>query len=175
VASRGSAEATPPRACSFCLPPIAYRLPPNEGGVVTSTVQRAAGVLLIDERGWILLQLRDANGAYPHHWGTVGGKVESGETSEEAARRELAEETGYAAGPLRFGAEVTLTLPEGTPRVATLFYARYDGVQPIACLEGARIEFVDPDTLDDLPIYPGQETLIRATLAIENLRRGLRA
>ena len=133
--------------------------------MVTSTVQRAAGVLLIDERGWILLQLRDAHGAYPHHWGTVGGKVESGETVEEAARRELAEETGYVAGRLRFGAEVTLTLPDGTPRVATLFYARYDGVQPIACLEGARIAFVDPDTLDDLLIYPGQARLIQSTLA----------
>ena len=129
-------------------------------------MQRAAGVLLINERGWILLQLRNAHGAYPHHWGSVGGKVEGGETVEEAARRELAEETGYVAGRLRFGAEVTLTLPDGTPRVATLFYARYDGVQPIACLEGARIAFVDPATLDELPIYPGQEALIRATLAM---------
>ena len=141
------------------------RLLTTEREVVTSTVQRAAGVLLIDERGWILLQLRDAHGAYPHHWGTVGGKVESGETVEEAARRELAEETGYVAGPLLFGAEVTVALPDGTPRVATLLYARYDGVQPLACLEGTRIEFVDPDTLDDLLIYPGQEALIRATLA----------
>src|SRR5438105_3655560 len=130
-----------------------------------SRVQGAAGVLLIDECGWILLQLRDANGAYPHHWGTVGGKVERGETVEEAARRELTEETGYVAGPLLFGATVTVALPDGTPRVATLFYARYDGMQPIACLEGARIEFVDPTTLDDLRMYPGQEELIRSTLA----------
>jgi len=136
------------------------------GGVTTSKIQRGAGVLLIDERGWILMQLRDAHGAYPHHWGTVGGKVESGETIEEAARRELAEETGYVAGPLLFGAEVTVALPDGAPRVATLFYARYDGVQPIACLEGARIAFVDPDTLDDLLIYPGQERLIRSTLVM---------
>ncbi len=126
--------------------------------------ERGAGVLLIDGRGWILLQLRDANGAYPDHWATVGGKAEAGETVEEAARRELYEETGYVAGRLDLGAEVTLALPNGTPRVATLFYARYDGVQPIECREGRAIEFVDPNTLGRLLIYPGQEELIRATL-----------
>ena len=133
-----------------------------------SEPQRGAAVLLIDARGFVLLQLRDANGDYPHHWGTVGGQAEPGETSEQAARRELTEETGYVAGPLHAGAEVTLALPDGTPRVATLFLACYDGAQPIACLEGARIEFVDPATLDGLPIYPGQEKLIKAAL-----RRGL--
>lgn len=122
-------------------------------------------MLLIDARGWVLLQLRDAYGTYPHHWGTVGGQVEPGETPQQAARRELAEETGYAAGVLRFGAEVTLTLPDGSPRVATLFYAYYDGVQPIACHEGARIVFVDPATLGELPVYPGQAELIAGALA----------
>ena len=129
-----------------------------------SEAPRAAGVLLIDERGWILLQLRDANGAYPHHWGTVGGKAEPGETVEAAARRELTEETGYVAGPLTYGAEVTVTLPDGSPQLATLFYAPYDGVQSIACWEGERIELVDPATLDNLLIYPAQKKLIRATL-----------
>lgn len=126
---------------------------------------RGAGVLLVDHRGWILLQLRDGNGAYPYHWATVGGAVEPGETIKGAARRELAEETGYhiAAGSLLFGAEVTLALPDG-PRVATLFYAPYDEVQPIACHEGLRITFIDPSTLHALPIYPGQLELIELTL-----------
>jgi len=126
--------------------------------------QRGAGVLLIDGRGWILLQLRDSGGAYPYHWATVGGAVEPGETDEEAARRELAEETGYVAGPLWWGGETTLTLPDGAARVATLFYARYDDTQPVLCREGLDITFVDPAALDALRIYPGQEGLIRAAL-----------
>jgi 8-oxo-dGTP pyrophosphatase MutT (NUDIX family) len=126
----------------------------------------------MDDKGWILLQLRDANGAYPHYWGTVGGMVEPGETDETAARRELAEETGYHADHLHFGAQTRLQLPDGTPRVATLFYAHYDGVQPISCLEGERIEFVDTATLGSLSIYPGQTDLIMATL--KRLRRRAR-
>ena len=126
--------------------------------------QGAAGVLLIDDRGWILLQLRDAHGAYPYHWATVGGAIEPGETAEQAARRELREETGYVADALHFGSEVTVPLPGGTSRTAALFYARYDGAQPIACHEGLRIDFVDPATLPDLLIYPGQRRLIEEAL-----------
>ena len=122
--------------------------------------------MLLDERGWVLLQLRDGRGAYPYHWATVGGGNLPGEDDEAAARRELHEETGYVAGVLRPGAQVTLALPDGTPRVATLYHAPYDRVQPIECREGLRIEFVDPTTLDTLPIYPGQEALIRATLRL---------
>jgi len=69
-----------------------------------SGMQRGAGVLLIDERGWILLQLRDANGAYPHRWGTVGGKVESGETvaSRVAAQRWFAPDQPIITSPCGF-------------------------------------------------------------------------
>ncbi len=133
----------------------------NGAGIPPS---RGAGVLLIDRRGWILLQLRDAHGAYPHHWGTVGGQVEAGESPDVAARRELAEETGYVADALWQGAEMMLTLPDGTARLATLFVAHYDGLQPILCHEGAAITFVDPVALDSLPIYPGQAALIRMAL-----------
>lgn len=128
-------------------------------------VSRGSGVLLIDARGWILLQLRDAHAAYPFHWATVGGANEDGEDDEDAARRELEEETGYVVGALTLGAHATLTLPDGSPRVATLYTARYDGVQPVLCLEGLRIEFVDPATLNALLIYPGQRGLIDAALA----------
>jgi len=61
---------------------------------------RAAVVALEDGRGRWLLQRRPARGLLGGLWEFPGGKIEPGETAVDAARRELAEETGFAAGPL---------------------------------------------------------------------------
>ena len=53
-------------------------------------------VLLMDHRGRILLQHRDDG-----RWGLPGGLMELGESFEETARRETAEETGLTPGELR--------------------------------------------------------------------------
>ncbi len=53
------------------------------------------GVLLI-KRNQVLLQRRKDNGL----WGLPGGSLEPGESLEEAARREVWEETGLSIGQL---------------------------------------------------------------------------
>jgi 8-oxo-dGTP pyrophosphatase MutT (NUDIX family) len=61
--------------------------------------RRAARVVLLDsEKRVLLLRARDpANRAKPPWWEIPGGGMEWGETSDEAARRELLEETGITA------------------------------------------------------------------------------
>jgi 8-oxo-dGTP diphosphatase len=56
-------------------------------------------IVLENPGGEILLLLRDDKPdiAYPNHWTLAGGKVEDGEAPEEAAHRELLEETGLTA------------------------------------------------------------------------------
>ncbi|NGZ99920.1 NUDIX domain-containing protein [Nocardioides sp. W3-2-3] len=50
---------------------------------------RFASVLLVDERGWLLLQERDENPVIdPGCWGFVGGHVDEGEEPDAAAYRE---------------------------------------------------------------------------------------
>ena len=59
-------------------------------------MQCGASVIVVNERGELLLQQRKDNGM----WGYHGGSVELFENVETAARRELAEETGLTAGSM---------------------------------------------------------------------------
>ena len=60
-------------------------------------LQVGASTVVRDEKGRILLQKRTDNGC----WGYAGGSVELDENVEEAARRELYEETGLIAQEMR--------------------------------------------------------------------------
>jgi 8-oxo-dGTP pyrophosphatase MutT (NUDIX family) len=73
-----------------------------------------ASVIVEDDDGRILLQRRTDNGC----WGYAGGAVEMGEKVEDAARRELFEETGLIADELHLigafsGPETCVTYPNG--------------------------------------------------------------
>ncbi len=65
------------------------------------TPRRAARVLLLDQGGCVLLvNCLDPAGDSPGTWwNTPGGGVDPGESSQEAAARELAEETGLVVAP----------------------------------------------------------------------------
>lgn len=60
----------------------------------TPTLRRAARVLLLDENRRVLLVRFSYRGE--RWWAAPGGGLEDDETHEEAARREIAEETGFA-------------------------------------------------------------------------------
>ena len=65
---------------------------------VTPILRRAARVLLLDEDRRVLLVRFAYRGE--RWWAAPGGGLEDGETHEEAARREIAEETGFALDAL---------------------------------------------------------------------------
>ncbi len=60
-------------------------------------VDVAVGVL-IDAEGRFLLTSRPAGKVYAGHWEFPGGKLEAGESVEQALRRELVEELGIEIG-----------------------------------------------------------------------------
>lgn len=58
----------------------------------------AVGVL-VDAQGRFLLTSRPEGKVYAGYWEFPGGKLEAGETVEQALKRELHEELGIAIGP----------------------------------------------------------------------------
>lgn len=66
-----------------------------------------------------VLLVRRRNPPEAGMWGFPGGHVEPGETALRAAARELAEETGVTATPLRYLDNVDLILRDPDGRVAT--------------------------------------------------------
>jgi len=73
-----------------------------------------ASVIVVNEKGEVLLQLRSDNGC----WGYAGGSVDINEVVEDAAKRELFEETGIVAHTLELfgvfsGPELYYVYPHG--------------------------------------------------------------
>lgn len=73
---------------------------PREGGPDRKQVEVAVGVL-IDAAGEFLLTSRPQGKVYAGYWEFPGGKLEAGETVEEALRRELIEEIGVVVGAVQ--------------------------------------------------------------------------
>ena len=76
---------------------------PREGGADRKVVEVAVGVL-VRANGQFLLTSRPPGKVYEGYWEFPGGKIEAGETVEQALRRELQEEIGItiaAAHPWR--------------------------------------------------------------------------
>jgi 8-oxo-dGTP diphosphatase len=78
-------------------PIVAHGDRPREGGRERVEVAVAVGVLIAPD-GSFLLTSRPEGKVYAGYWEFPGGKVEPGETVEQALRRELMEEIGIAIG-----------------------------------------------------------------------------
>lgn len=82
---------------------------PNDHGLNPALrLRRAARLIVLDPEGRALMFRYDVPGRDPF-WVTAGGECEPGESFEDAARRELLEETGLRADP---GPQIARLTPE---------------------------------------------------------------
>ena len=113
-------------------------------------------VLLVDPSGAVLMQHRDDQAPVsPNQWGFPGGHIEPGETPEQAARRELLEETGLTAGELESLWSGPRPYEKGFPHTVTVhaFRGTTDARQEDVVLgEGQAMVFVPRAELLDRPL-----------------------
>jgi len=92
-------------------------------------VYEVALVLLADPSGAVLMQHRDEHAPVsPNQWGFPGGHIEPGETPEQAALREVEEETGVRARLVRKLGDVRYVYTwegERIFKVVSFFLLRY--------------------------------------------------
>jgi 8-oxo-dGTP diphosphatase len=116
--------------------------------------------LLVDADGRVLISQRPEGKALAGFWEFPGGKIEPGETPEQALIRELAEELGIITqeaclAPLTFASHGY----DGFHLLMPLYVCRrFSG--HARGLEGQAVKWVWPDKLRDYPMPPADAPLI---------------
>jgi 8-oxo-dGTP diphosphatase len=104
-------------------------------------------VVIPSEKGVVLI--RRANEPFEGQWALPGGFVEVGETVEEAADREAAEETGLAVEVARLVG--VYSDPERDPRghnVSVVFLARVLSGDLVAATDASEVAVLDPSSVE---------------------------
>jgi 8-oxo-dGTP diphosphatase len=130
----------------------------------------AASVAVFRADGRVVLATRTKPPA-SDVWSLPGGKVETGETLEEAALRELMEEVGVAARIVGFNRHVEIIHREPDGRVShhfvvASFVAAHLGGEPVTGPEAGAVMWADPFNLAGLATTRQLGEVLRAAHAI---------
>ena len=93
---------------------------PSDAPAVTAPARIRVVAAVVWREGRLLFTQRPPGGPIGLQWEFPGGKIEPGETPEQAVRREVAEELGVEAEPLEVLAREPHDYPHGT-RVELVF------------------------------------------------------
>ena len=138
-------------------------------------IARTVGALLIRSDGKVLLGLRSpTKKTWPGHWDTIGGRVEDGESLDQALVREVQEEIGVT--PAEF--ELIATIRERRPEIYgdalhhIYAVARWQGGEPAnVCDEHTELRWFSVSEMllvtnivdADYPVYARQALRDRST------------
>lgn len=130
------------------------------GDVGTKPVILVAAAALIDADGRVLLAERPAGRSMAGLWEFPGGKVEPGETPEQALIRELHEElaidvSASCLAPFSFASHA---YPEFHLLMPLYVCRRWQGI--VRPREGQAIKWLRPAQMADIPMPPADKPLV---------------
>jgi 8-oxo-dGTP diphosphatase len=129
--------------------------------VVTSQVIQCVGAVIRDATGRLLL-IRRGHDPGAGLWSLPGGRIEPGESDEQAVVREIAEETGLA---VRCGTLLgTATLPGTAGAIIEVrdYRATVTGGDLAADDDATDARWVAPADMASLPLTPGLAEFLQA-------------
>lgn len=123
----------------------------REGGADRPVVDVAVGVLMQAD-GQFLLTSRPEGKVYAGYWEFPGGKLEAGETVEEALRRELQEELGIVIGQAKIWKTQMVDYPHALVR---LHFCKVWDWQGDLQMREAQTHAWQQLPVDVVPVLPG--------------------
>lgn len=129
-------------------------------GAAGSLLLPVVAAALVDIDGRVLLQQRPAGKPLAGLWEFPGGKVEPGETPEDALIRELEEELGIAVPHACLAPAAFASAPLAERHLLLLLYItrKWSGVP--RALEAAALRWVRPSEMHNLAMPPADRPLI---------------
>jgi len=130
---------------------------------MTQPTQVAVGVV-INPQGQILIALRPSHKLQGDLWEFPGGKIEHGETPEQALHRELQEEVGitiFSPTPL---VQCEHHYKDNHVALEVFVIREFAGIA--SGLEGQKIDWVMPEELLKLPLLSANHPIVEAILTL---------
>ncbi len=114
-----------------------------------------------DSKYLMLHRIKKVNDENHDKWIGIGGKLESGESPFDCARREIYEETALTPSLLSYRGLITFVSDEYGTEYMHLFSCReFTGEVKKDCDEGV-LEWIEKDALLSLPIWEGDKIFLR--------------
>ena len=133
----------------------------------TDVVQAAGGLVIRRQQG--ALQLAIVHRPVHEDWSFPKGKLEAGETFEEAARREVEEETGLSCRLIRFIGHTGYVDRKGRPKAVAYWVMEATGGSFTPNFEVDQLRWVGLEEAAGLLTYPRDRELVAVLSAADQV------